>query len=66
MEEDIEGLSSLSSTPLVRLTSMRRKTIVRKAVATMTDAPLFVILDFRWGGYLAYHIAWGGKIRRMA
>ena len=47
-EEEPVGIASSSASPLLlRMTSRRRRTIVRQAVTSMTDAPLFVILDFR-------------------
>ena len=48
-EDEADGSSSapVGSGSMARMSSLRRKTIVRRAIASMADAPLFVILDFR-------------------
>ena len=47
-EDSVASAAAPISGVLLRMTSRRQRTIVRQAVASMTDAPLFVILDFRW------------------
>ena len=46
-ENGSDASFSAHAPPLSRLSSIRRRTMVRQAVTSMTDAPLYVILDFR-------------------
>ena len=47
-KEDIEGCTvAVNRDSIARSNSIKRKDIVRKAISSMTDAPLFIILDFR-------------------
>jgi len=47
-KEDSAGSTvSVNRDSIARNNSIKRKDIVRKALSSMTDAPLFIILDFR-------------------